>query len=70
MSREYMVLLVEPLEVCPGVATVEGAQAEVFMRFTEEPDSDFLHRLAGENPGKRVYCLLGASTWHSSAGTP
>lgn len=25
-----------------------------------------LNRLAAANPTKRVYCLLGASTWHSA----
>lgn len=70
MSQEYLVLLVEPTEVCPGVSTIEGAKAEVFMRFTEAPGESFLSQLAYENPGKRVYCLMGASTWYSRDDTP
>lgn len=65
MSKEYMVLIVD----VPGDASeaeLEGAQARVWMRFTEKPRDDLLLGLAEENPGQRVYCLLGASTWWSS----
>lgn len=61
MSMEYMVLIVD----APDDNDVDGASAEVFMRFTERPDDDFLGRLARENPNKRVYCLSGASSWWS-----
>ena len=60
MSREYMVIFVEPNEN----GQIDGQPAEVFMRFTEEPDAGFLQRLAESRPGERVYCLMGASTWH------
>lgn len=60
MSREYLVLLVKPDEH----GEVDGQPAEVFMRFTEQPSDDFLGRIATSNPGKRVCCLIGASTWH------
>lgn len=60
MSREYLVLLVEP----DANGSIDGQPAEVFMRFTEQPESNFLGRIATSNPGKRVYCLMGASTWH------
>lgn len=56
-----MVILVTPRDTYGE--GIEGAQAEVWMRFTEKPPADLLRRLARENPGKRVYCLLGASTW-------
>lgn len=61
MSREYLVLIVE---VPDDNRDINGLPAEIFMRFTEEPTSDFLERLAQMNEGKRVYSLLGASTWH------
>ena len=60
MSREYMVLFVEP----NAIGGIDGQSAEVFMRFTEEPEAEFLQRLAESRPGERVYCLMGASTWH------
>lgn len=60
MSKEYMVLIVEP----DAGGDIDGMAAEVFMRFTEAPDDDFLKRLAANVPGKRVYSLIGASTWH------
>ena len=60
MSKECMVIFVTPNEN----GTIDGASAEVFDRFTEEPDADFLSRLAESRPGERVYCLMGASTWH------
>lgn len=53
------------LENWHGEDDIDGQSAKVFMRFTEEPDESFLKRLAIANPGKRVYCLSGASTWHS-----
>lgn len=64
MSREYMVLIADepPCDRC-----IEYLHAKVFMTFTERPDDDFLGRIAAQNPGKRVYCLLGASTWHGGA---
>lgn len=62
MSRECMVVIVQPNRN----GTVAGASAEVFDRFTEEPDADFLSRLAESRPGERVYCLMGASTWHEA----
>lgn len=63
MSREFMVLIVpEPSE---DSIDVNDLTARVFMRFTERPSEDFLGRLADENPGHRVYCLLGASSWYS-----
>lgn len=62
MSREYMVLFAKPDEN----GSIDGMEAEVFMRFTEEPSTDFLGRLAKERPGTRVYCLLGASAWHET----
>lgn len=56
-----MVLIVdEP----PEFSDIADMPAKVFMRFTEEPGDEFLSLIAKENPGKRVYCLLGASTWH------
>ena len=62
MSKEIIVLLVDD----PGdQQDIDDAAAKVFMRFTEPPEEDFLQRLAQANPGKRVYCLTGASTWHS-----
>ena len=48
-----------------GSDDIEDQAARVFMRFTEPPSDDFLNRLAIANPGKRVYCLTGASSWHS-----
>lgn len=63
MSKEYMVLIVQP-----DNGDIDGASAKVFMRFTEPPDDDFLKRLAASVPGKRVYCLSGASTWCEVAG--
>lgn len=63
MSREYMVLLVdEPA----NEHNIDGQAAQVFMRFTEQPDEEFLGRVSQANPGKRVYCLLGASTWFNA----
>lgn len=62
MSRECIVVIVQPDER----GNVDGAPAEVFMRFTEEPDADFLQRIATSQPGKRVYCLMGASTWYEA----
>lgn len=62
MSWEYMVLFVDEPE---NEHSIDDMPARVFMRFTEAPSDDFLQRLAVSNPGKRVYCLLGASTWHS-----
>jgi len=62
MSREYMVVIVQPNQD----STVDGASAEVFDRFTEAPDADFLERLAESRPSERVYCLMGASTWYEA----
>ena len=64
MSRSYMVLFVSPDQD----GSVDGMEAEVFMRFTEPPTDEFLKRLADEQPGVRVYSLMGASTWHESNG--
>lgn len=64
MSQEYMVLLVkEPKDSM----SIDGQKAQVFMRFTEEPNAEFLDRIAQANRGWRVYSLLGASTWHSTS---
>jgi hypothetical protein len=64
MSREYLVLIVdEP----PEFRDIDDMPARVFMRFTEQPDDEFLGRISAENRGKRVYCLLGASTWWVTA---
>lgn len=63
MSREYMVLIADEPN---GHVDVQGVSATIFMRFTEPPPEDFLERLAAANKGKRVYCLLGASTWHKA----
>ena len=64
MSRDYMVLIVpEPTE---ETIDIEDLPARVFMRFTEPPPDEFLQRLSAANPGHRVYCLLGASSWHST----
>lgn len=61
MSREYMVLIVdEPTDRYD----VDDMPAKVFMRFTEQPTDNFMNRIARDNPGKRVYCLLGASSWY------
>lgn len=60
MSREYLVLIMPE----PEDGDIEDAEARVYMRFTEEPSEDYLHRLAWQYPGQRVYSLLGASTWH------
>ena len=60
MSQEYMVVIVTPNDD----SSVDGASAEVLMRFTEPPGDDFLQRLAESRPGERVFCLMGASTWH------
>ena len=63
MSREFMVLIVpEPSEL---MIDVEDSPARIFMRFTEPPSDDFLSRRADGNPGHRVYCLMGASSWYS-----
>ena len=63
MSREFMVLIVpEPSEL---MIDVEDSPARIFMRFTEPPSDDFLRQLADGNPGHRVYCLMGASSWYS-----
>lgn len=59
MSKDYMVLIVQP-----DNGDIDGASAKLFMRFTEPPDDDFLKRLAATVPGKRVYTLSGASTWY------
>lgn len=62
MSREYVVLIVdEP----PEDRDVEDMPARIFMRFTQEPAEDYLLRLAKGHPGKRVYCLMGASSWYA-----
>lgn len=62
MSQEYMVLLVKKPK--NDTLSIDDQPAKVFMRFTEPPDDDFLNRLALANPRHRVYCLMGASTWH------
>ncbi len=62
MSREYIVIIVD--EPTDG-HDVDGESARVFMRFTEPPSDEFLLRIAKENLGKRVYSLLGASSWTS-----
>jgi hypothetical protein len=62
VSREYLILIVdEP----PDGKDVDGATAEIFMRFTEEPTEGFIERVARLHPGRRVYSLLGASSWQS-----
>lgn len=62
MSAEYVVMLVDE----PGEEEdIEGCAAQVFMRFTQEPTPEFLAKVAKSNPGKRVYCLMGASTWYA-----
>lgn len=65
MSKEYMVLIVDVPDDA-SEAELEGTQARVWMRFTEQPRGDLLQGLAEENPGQRVYCLMGASTWWTS----
>lgn len=65
MSREYIVLMVDIKDEESG--DIDGAYAKVFMRFTEEPDGPFLQRLAESYPGKRIYSLMGASSWYYSA---
>ena len=66
MSREYMVLIVpEPSEL---MIDLDDSPARIFMRFTEQPSDDFLGRIADENPGHRIYCLMGASSWYSARG--
>ena len=66
MSREFMVLIVpEPSE---DAIDLDDSPARIFMRFTEPPSDDFLGRLADGNPGHRVYCLMGASSWFSARG--
>lgn len=64
MSREYMVLLVDE----PEDGDVDDMAARVYMRFTEEPRAQYLEGLAAYYPGKRVYCLMGASTWYFNDG--
>lgn len=64
MSQEYMVLLVDKPD--ESTNSIDDQPAKVFMRFTEKPSDDFLAQLARENPMSRVYCLLGASTWHEA----
>lgn len=66
MSREYLVLIVDEPPEGRDIDSDDAAKAEVFMRFTEEPSDAYLERLARANPGKRIYSLMGASTWHSS----
>lgn len=61
MSKSYVVVFVEP----DDLGGIDGASAEVFMRFTEKPTDEFLSRLAATRPTERVYCLLGADTWHA-----
>lgn len=63
MSKEYMVLLVEKTEDDDSL-DIDGQPGEVFMRFTEPPSDDFLKRIAKSRPSHRVYCLVGASSWH------
>lgn len=64
MSKDVVVMLVDD----PGEdeTNIDGQSATVFMRFYEPCTDDFLKRIANENPGKRVYQLSGASTWHSA----
>lgn len=62
MSQDYLVLILDCEE---DAYSIDGAKGDVFMRFTQKPPSEFLQKLAAERLGKRVYCLLGASTWHS-----
>jgi len=66
MSQEYMVLIVD---VGGKDRNIDDAPAKVFMRFTEEPTTEFLEAIAKENPGKRVYSLLGASSWYQHNAT-
>lgn len=54
------------LEYPNGTGNIDDQPAHVFMRFTEQPNDEFLSRLARANPGRRVYCLMGASTWYSA----
>lgn len=63
MSKEIIVILVDEVDES---SDIDGQPAQVFMRFYEPCDPDFLRRLANENPGKRVYELSGASSWYSS----
>lgn len=67
MSKEYLVLLVDAGE---DDHSVDGKKAEIFMRFTEEPSEEFLQRVAKLNVGKRVYSLMGASTWYYDRPPP
>lgn len=66
MSREYLVLFVK----ANHLGQIDGQPAEVFMRFTEQPTSQFLDDLATSRPGERVYCLMGGSTWHEDDDAP
>lgn len=61
MSKDYVVILVK--EPKDGY-DIDDMAAQVFMRFHEQPADDFLDRIAAANPGKRVYSLLGAASWH------
>lgn len=63
MSAEYIILLVDEPE--SETNSIDGQAAKVFMRFYEPPTPEYLKTVARENPGKRVYSLLGASTWYS-----
>ena len=62
MSKNYIVLLVDQ-PTPPHNPNIDMQPAQVFMRFHEWPEQDFLKRLAEQHPDKRVYCLMGASTW-------
>ena len=68
MSREYIALIVDAPDDA-SEAELEGSKVEIFMRFTEHPGDAFLQRLAASYPGKRVYCLMGASSWYSVAAS-
>ncbi len=59
MSRDYVVIVVNTTD-----DDIDGVQGRVVTRFTEHPGDDYLFRLAQEQPGRKVYCLSGASTWH------
>lgn len=64
MSQEYMVLLVKKPR--DDTLSIDDQPAQVFMRFTEKPDDEYLTSLAKFHSDCRVYCLLGASTWYEA----
>lgn len=57
-----MVLIVD--EPSNETIDIDDLPAKVWMRFTEAPSDNLLIGVSRVHPGKRVYCLMGASTWH------